>query len=74
MQVLGSFGDTLSHLPDCYSLYALVPDAEGSYLNCFSQRKSLPDPDTSPSQVRHLATCDPEQEKVVVVVFIGTQI
>jgi hypothetical protein len=28
-KVLGSFGDTVSHLPDCCSLYALVSDAEG---------------------------------------------
>ena len=63
MQVLGLFGDTASPLPDCCSLYALVSDAEGPYLNRpFSQRKSLPDPDISPSQASHLATCDPERE------------
>ena len=28
------FGDTVSHLPNCYSSYALVPDADGSYFNC----------------------------------------
>jgi hypothetical protein len=33
VQVLGSFGDTVSHLPDCWSLYALVSDAEVPYLN-----------------------------------------
>ena len=33
VQVLGSFGDTASHLPDCCSLHALVSDAEGPYLN-----------------------------------------
>jgi hypothetical protein len=58
-----SFGDTVSHPPDCCSLFALLPDAAGSYLNCFSQRKFLPDPDTSPSQASHLATCDPEREE-----------
>jgi hypothetical protein len=66
VQVLGSFGDTVSHLPDCYSLYAsyaLVPDAEWSYLNCSPQWKSIPDPDISPSQASHLATCDPEREE-----------
>jgi hypothetical protein len=57
------FGDTVSHLPVGYYLHASVPDAEGSCFNCFSQRKSLPDPDTSPSQASHLATCDPEREE-----------
>jgi hypothetical protein len=33
VQVLGSFGDTVSDLPDCCSLKALVSDAEGPYLN-----------------------------------------
>jgi hypothetical protein len=33
VQVLGLFGDTASPLPDCCSLYALVSDAEGPYLN-----------------------------------------
>jgi hypothetical protein len=57
VQVLVSFGDTVSHLPDCCYLYALVSDAEGPYLNrSFSQRKSLPIPDISPSQAsRHFA-------------------
>ena len=44
-------------------LYALVSDAEGPYLNRPSQRKSLPDPDISPSQASHLATSDPEREE-----------
>ena len=63
MQVLVSFGDTVSNLPDCYSLYALVLGAEGSYLNCSPQRKYLPDPDISPSQASHLETCNPEREE-----------
>ena len=63
VQALGIFGDTVSHLPDCCSLHALVSDAEGPYLNRpFSQRKSLSVPDISPSQASHLATSDPERE------------
>ena len=39
-----------------------MSDAEGPYLNRLSQRKSLPDPDISPSQASHLSTSDPERE------------
>ena len=33
VRVLGFFGDTVSHLADCCSYYALVSDAQGPYLN-----------------------------------------
>ena len=54
MQVLGSFGDTVSHLPDCYSLYALVPDAEGSYPVIPNGRNplALPGANSNPTTVR----------------------
>ena len=35
---------------------------KGLTSTALSQRKSLPDPDISPSQTSHLATCDPERE------------
>jgi hypothetical protein len=63
VQALGSFGDSV---PPARLLlfYALVPDAEGCYLNCsFPSRSPFPVPDTSPSQASHLATSDPEREE-----------
>jgi hypothetical protein len=52
-QCLDSFGDTGSHLPDCcsFTVYALVSDAEGPYLNRLSQRKPLSVSDICPAKL-----------------------
>ena len=66
VQVLGSFGDTASHLPDCCSLHALVSDAEGPYLNrpFSAEAPSRSRQFAQPNLIKtsHLATCDPERE------------
>ena len=63
MQVLGSF--LVTQCPTC-QIAALYTHwcrmRKGLTSTALSQRKSLPDPDISPSQASHLATCDPERE------------
>ena len=64
MQVLGSFGDTASHLPGCCFYHALVSDVEGPCLNrsCLCGVSFPYLTDICPAVASHPATSNAERE------------